>query len=1085
MALSGANGQAYTCYQVVEHNTGIPALYNTALDSVACSLKTLVNNTGSQGFVVLGYDLYPALAFVDPYETYRERYETAVARAEAAYQSFVLVTKEHRQEGEIAYRLKIKFPSLSPFDELTPFERGGIEAKVLETLEQKAAAGEYSTGSNAGVEIAVLEKLKGYFQAVIDETFSLEGDLLALSGFERLTFDGPTTIEVSNNTSLAAAGGKIYDYAGLKNQDVFLRSNLQAAYDSIQLFDPPAVIITASNMTYSGGFNAAESTFDSLPFAFVLWLHFDADKDSLYIKGKTNLTEQEAQVMVDEWYEQATEEYWSDEAPVQAAAPDDPNRDNIGSSRNFSCSDDPHGIYDCTKYDGSSFRKWRAYCCLLPTVSDFPPESAKGGMACGFLDGLLETMLFLDDINRAATEIVLKASIPGYALGELIVRFAKGLTIKQIWKEELQKLENFKNAISIIADLATGDGVSLFIDLSPIIQKAIEKIYPDLVSADKKRGYIVGRVLFEVVLYYCTGGAADIKNVGKLGESFWDFIVNLSKKSAKEIEEALAAFLKNSGNTFFANRCTFLATGCFVSGTFVLAGERPIPIEQISPGEWVYAYKDEDRSQLDFQASLYDLKDVYNEARTYDYSGWSLDEGDLLEIKLEIGQNTIERNDIKLIRPRKWLNKVGISRVGDQIWLSIPEQGVNDLAKVTDFKPYICPTPSFDKNDRDCFDLCPVTGIFTHTSNDVWELIFHNADTIRCTFSHPIFSLDINDWRAAGELESGERVLSKAGNSVLVSKKKLPGRFTVYNLEVGGLHNFLVGRSGIAVHNSCLIEEVVRKLRTAYREMMWLDPAKYLRLNPIEKLLAEMPEWKFNRFVAELRGIGVEGADLIRAEWLQPWEALFSDQFLRKNLNKLAKVDDYANNFGKSFGDIGDEFANVPASQRSGWVDHLEFRTNGKQVNKAGGRAPEYGSFNSTADIPQKYSSDNRFDNLSFDPATNSTNSAKRQEAMAGLEAESQGLIDGPIYRDQTGNFEFIDGSGNPIDVKAPRGGFVNASQVGGSIKSQLLDPDVKVLFDATWIDDVELSSIRSWLHSNVNPSDLERVIEVNSNLFQ
>ena len=160
----------------------------------------LVNNTGSQGFVVLGYDLYPALAFVDPYETYRERYETAVSRAEAAYQSFVLVTKEHRQEGEIAYRLKIKFPTLSPFEELTPFERGGIEAKVLEALEQKAAVGEYSTGSNAGVEIATLEKLKGYFQAVIDDTFSLEGDLLALSGFKKVGFEAPVSIDVTNNT---------------------------------------------------------------------------------------------------------------------------------------------------------------------------------------------------------------------------------------------------------------------------------------------------------------------------------------------------------------------------------------------------------------------------------------------------------------------------------------------------------------------------------------------------------------------------------------------------------------------------------------------------------------------------------------------------------------------------------------------------------------------------------------------------------------------------------------------------------------------------------------------------------------------
>ncbi|HMQ91106.1 MAG TPA: hypothetical protein PKB07_26080, partial [Flavilitoribacter sp.] len=63
-----------------------------------------------------------------------------------------------------------------------------------------------------------------------------------------------------------------------------------------------------------------------------------------------------------------------------------------------------------------------------------------------------------------------------------------------------------------------------------------------------------------------------------------------------------------------------------------------------------------------------------------------------------------------------------------------------------------------------------------------------------------------------------------------------------------------------------------------------------------EKLLAEMPEWKFNRFVAELKGIGVEAADLIRAEWLQPWEKLFSKLAWRSNPGYLTKVSRYIEN---------------------------------------------------------------------------------------------------------------------------------------------------------------------------------------------
>ena len=217
---------------------------------------------------------------------------------------------------------------------------------------------------------------------------------------------------------------------------------------------------------------------------------------------------------------------------------------------------------------------------------------------------------------------------------------------------------------------------------------------------------------------------------------------------------------------------------------------------------------------------------------------------------------------------------------------------------------------------------------------------------------------------------------------------------------------------------------------------------------------------------------------------IRAWIVLFPDGFLRKNIDKLSKIIDFSIDFGKSFDDIGDEFAGVPASQRSGWLEHLEFRTKGGKVNKAGGKASDYGSYNSNADVPLKYSSDSRFVDLATDPSTGQINSAIRQEAMTGLEAESQGLIDGPITRDATGGAEFVDANGIDWDVKAPPGNFFNVNNVGNSIKSELLNPGVKILFDGTWIDDVQLGSLRTWLNNNVSASDLERIIEVNSNLF-
>ncbi len=46
--------------------------------------------------------------------------------------------------------------------------------------------------------------------------------------------------------------------------------------------------------------------------------------------------------------------------------------------------------------------------------------------------------------------------------------------------------------------------------------------------------------------------------------------------------------------------------------------------------------------------------------------------------------------------------------------------------------------------------------------------------------------------------------MTKSGNTKVLSSTKKEGSETVYNLEVKELHNFLVGESGVVVHNSCI-----------------------------------------------------------------------------------------------------------------------------------------------------------------------------------------------------------------------------------------------------------------------------------------
>ncbi|HMS30449.1 MAG TPA: Hint domain-containing protein [Saprospiraceae bacterium] len=71
------------------------------------------------------------------------------------------------------------------------------------------------------------------------------------------------------------------------------------------------------------------------------------------------------------------------------------------------------------------------------------------------------------------------------------------------------------------------------------------------------------------------------------------------------------------------------------------------------------------------------------------------------------------------------------------------------------------------------------------------------------TAPHPIFSTTHNDWRLAGELEVGEKVMTYHGETNVVSNEKKAGSEKVYNLEVKDLHNFLVGNLGVVVHNGC------------------------------------------------------------------------------------------------------------------------------------------------------------------------------------------------------------------------------------------------------------------------------------------
>ena len=135
--------------------------------------------------------------------------------------------------------------------------------------------------------------------------------------------------------------------------------------------------------------------------------------------------------------------------------------------------------------------------------------------------------------------------------------------------------------------------------------------------------------------------------------------------------------------------------------------------------------------------------------------------------------------------------------------LNLPEQGINGPFRVTAIK-HIIPQKKPTEDAGDGYDWKPVTGLFEHQSNQVYEISFDNGEKLGVTYQHPIYSVSEGDWRLAGELEVEEEVLTNSGNAKVVSSTKKEGSETVYNLEIKELHNFLVGNQGAVVHNACV-----------------------------------------------------------------------------------------------------------------------------------------------------------------------------------------------------------------------------------------------------------------------------------------
>ncbi len=123
------------------------------------------------------------------------------------------------------------------------------------------------------------------------------------------------------------------------------------------------------------------------------------------------------------------------------------------------------------------------------------------------------------------------------------------------------------------------------------------------------------------------------------------------------------------------------------------------------------------------------------------------------------------------------------------------------------------------------------------------------------------------------------------------------------------------------------------------------------------------------------------------------------------------------------------------------------------------------GSRPDSAESDETRSASERREELASDPSRGGiADDATRQEADAALRLEDSGQLPGPIRRDPSGNAEFIDGSGQPWDVKAFRSDYPNGYRLGRALEKIQAEIEIgeNVIVDSTNLSPEHLSELRA-----------------------
>ena len=230
-------------------------------------------------------------------------------------------------------------------------------------------------------------------------------------------------------------------------------------------------------------------------------------------------------------------------------------------------------------------------------------------------------------------------------------------------------------------------------------------------------------------------------------------------------------------------RCGAVCTNnCFAAGTPVRTGRNTERIEKIKVGDRVSTYQG----------------GTTGERR----QGWVR-----LRLRVSDEEDPDHIYNVEMIRQPGWLALRGLNKVGDEFDLVLEEMELRGKAKILEIEPnFVVKTGSGRL----------VLMTVDHLNKDLYDLRFAGeGGQLRPTGKHPLYSLDRDSWVQVRDLQIGERLQTAKGAVTVEALEKVRGVHRVYNFEVEGDHEYLVGRSAVRAHNTKCSQEVIDEIHDA------------------------------------------------------------------------------------------------------------------------------------------------------------------------------------------------------------------------------------------------------------------------------